>query len=306
MKPLAADDKVVSFRETMIAFSHSRTTDESMREYGRGIAGGLMFSIPLFYTAEMWQSGFILQPGRILLFAVATLGILLLYNRYSGLRRDASFAEVAIDSVEEMGIGLVLAAGMLALTGSIGLDSAPVESLGKIVMEAMTTAVGVSVGTAQLGAPDDGDKGEDGEEAELDAYLPQTAIALCGAVLFAANIAPTDEVPIIANQAAPLRLLAIAGVSLGICALVFYFAGFRGAGKRVARGSWFLALRGVATSYAVGLATSAAFLAFFGRFDGEPLFHCLALTVVLALPTVLGASAGRLLLQSDGDTSSSS
>lgn len=65
----------------MIAFSHSRTTGESLREYGRGIAGGLMFSISLSYTAEMWQLGFTLESWRILVFATATFGILLLYNR---------------------------------------------------------------------------------------------------------------------------------------------------------------------------------------------------------------------------------
>jgi len=79
----------------MIRFSHSRTVAESLREYGQGIAGGPMFSIPLFYTLEMWNSGSIMEPWRILL----------LYNRYVGLRRDATFAEVAIGSVGEMGTG---------------------------------------------------------------------------------------------------------------------------------------------------------------------------------------------------------
>lgn len=290
----------------MISFSHSRTIGESMREYGRGVAGGLMFAIPLFYTAEMWQSGFALEAWRILLFAMATFGLLLLYNRYSGLRRDASFAEVLIDSVEEMGIGLVLSATLLTLTGRIGFASAPTEALGKIVIQAMTTAVGVSVGTAQLGAPDDGDQGQDGDDSEAAAYLPQMAIALCGAILFAANVAPTDEVVVIASGSTPVRLLAIATVSIGICALVFHFADFRGAGKHVAGGSWLIAVRGVVSSYAVGLFSSAIFLGFFGRFDGEPLSHCLALTVVLGLPTVLGASAGRLLLQGGDDSSTSS
>jgi len=38
----------------MIRFSHHRSTAESLQEYGRGIAGGLMFSIPLLYTMEVW------------------------------------------------------------------------------------------------------------------------------------------------------------------------------------------------------------------------------------------------------------
>ncbi len=58
-----------------------------------------------------------------------------------------------------------------------------------------------------------------------------------------------------------------------------------------------ITVRGVVSSYAAGLWPSAALLGFFGRFDREPLFHCLALTVVLGLPAVIGASAGQLLLQ---------
>jgi len=118
----------------MIRFSHSRTVADSLREYGRGIAGGLMFSIPLFYTVEMWNSGFVIEPWRILLFAAATFGILLLYNRYVGLRKDATFAEVAIDSVEEMGIGLVLSAALLALLGvSFTGSGLPAKTAARVV-----------------------------------------------------------------------------------------------------------------------------------------------------------------------------
>ncbi len=265
----------------MIPFSHSRTTGESLREYGRGIAGGLMFSMPLLFTMEMWWSGFNMHPWRIVGFAATTFALLLLYNRFAGLRRDASLREVAIDSVEEMGIGLVLSAAVLALLGRIGWDQHPSEIMGKVVMEAMTVAIGVSVGTAQLGAPDDGDGGADGDESDddPDAYLPQLAIGLCAGVLFATNIAPTEEVVVLATENGPLRLLGIAAVSLGLCALIFYFADFRSAGRYVARGSWIITLRGIVSSYAVSLFASGVLLWFFGRFDAAPFSHCVGLTV---------------------------
>jgi len=38
---------------------------KSIQEYARGIAGGMMFSLPLLYTMEMWWSGFILHPLRL-------------------------------------------------------------------------------------------------------------------------------------------------------------------------------------------------------------------------------------------------
>lgn len=292
----------------MLRFSHHRNPAESLREYGRGIAGGLMFSVPLLYTMEVWQSGFMLHPGRILIYAIATFVLLLLYNRFAGLRRDASFVEVLIDSVEEMGIGLVLSALVLWLTGRIegGMDT--LELLGKIVMEAMTVAIGVSVGTAQLGASCDGDEGcADDIEENVNAFFPQLALALCGAVLFAANVAPTDEISVIAMESPPGKLLLIALSSILIGSLILQFSGFRGANRYVARDTVMHAVRGIVVTYAVALVVSLGSLWFFGRLDGEPFSQCLAQTVVLALPAILGASAGRLLLQvGDGPESKKS
>lgn len=291
----------------MIQFSHCRRPYESLREYGRGIAGGLMFSLPLLYTMEVWWAGFILHPWRILIYLGATFVMLMAYNRFAGLRRDASLAEVMIDSVEELGIGVFLSAVVLWMTGRIAVGMASEEVVGKIAVEAMTVAIGVSVGTAQLGGGRDGDEGFSGDDlAAVSGYLPQSAIALCGAVLFAANVAPTEEIAVIASEAGGLKLLAIAAASIGLGGLILHFAGFRGAAQWVAGGSWWIALRGLVTTYAVALVASAALLWFYARLDGEPFLQCLAMMVVLGLPAVLGASAGRLLLQSAGTGEESS
>ncbi|RYD37074.1 MAG: TIGR02587 family membrane protein [Verrucomicrobiaceae bacterium] len=284
----------------MIRFSHHRSTSESLQEYGRGIAGGLMFSMPLLYTMEVWWAGFMLHPGRILSYTVVTFALLLLYNRFAGLRRDATFLEVAIDSVEEMGIGLVLSAFILWLAGRIGWEMDRFEVLGKIVMEGMTVAIGVTVGTAQLGASDDGDGGlaGDDEEDSASAYFPQLSVALCGAVLFAANVAPTDEISVIAMESSPAKLLLFSLVSMLLASLILHFSNFRGSSRYVVKDTAMMAARGIFSTYAVALLASAGSLWFFGKLDGEPFSQCLGQTVVLGLPAVLGASAGRLLLQS--------
>lgn len=290
----------------MIDFSHARSPSESLREYGRGIAGGLMFSMPLLFTMEVWWAGFILHPLRILIYVLATFTLLLLYNRFAGLRRDASFAEVAIDSIEEMGIGIVLAAAVLWLTGRIGLEDNVTESVGKIVMEAMTVAIGVSVGTAQLGAPDDGDEGMGEEEAQdPKSYLPQVAIGLCGAVLFAANIAPTDEIEVLAVEMEPWKLALVPFAAMLVASLILHFTDFRGASTHASGDTVFLKVRAVITTYAVALVAASASLWFFGKLDDKPFPIALAQVVILAVPSVLGASAGRLLLQS-GDSKSTS
>jgi putative integral membrane protein (TIGR02587 family) len=108
-----------------------RPIAESLQEYGRGVAGGFLFSLPLLYTMEVWWSGFVLHPGRLVVGVAATFILLLGYNRYAGLRSGASFAEVVIDSVEELGLGLLLATSMLWLLGRITSDMRVEEIMGK-------------------------------------------------------------------------------------------------------------------------------------------------------------------------------
>ena len=284
-----------------------RTIAQSLREYGRGVAGGLIFSLPLLYTMEVWWAGFIAHPYRLLAYVLATFILLLGYNRFAGLRRDASMAEVAIDSVEEMGLGLVLAALALWLLGRIHSGMAAGEVMGRVVIEAMTVAIGVSVGTAQLGGGEDEDGGMSGdgdargakgsagdEEANFGA---QIVIAFCGAVLFAANVAPTEEIVMIAVEVSVWRLLGLTALSLALGALVLYFSEFTGARSFVRGGGFTAVFVGSVITYAVALVSSALVLWFFGRFDGQALLTCLAQTIVLGVAGTLGASAGRLLLQ---------
>jgi putative integral membrane protein (TIGR02587 family) len=234
----------------------------------------------------------------MLFYVLATFALLLLYNRFAGLRRDATFREVVIDSVEEMGIGLVIAAVILWLTGQLDRESGTYEITGKVVMEAMTVAIGVSVGTAQLGAECEGDEGMCGPEGKDDGqYLPQVAIALCGAVLFAANIAATDEVTMIARESTPGRILVLAVISMLGAAWTLAYSKMHGTDRHVRKETRIEHFRGVVTTYAVALVGSAGCLFFFGRFDGQPVGLGFAMCVVAGVPASLGASAGRLLLQ---------
>jgi putative integral membrane protein (TIGR02587 family) len=273
---------------------------ESLREYGRGLAGGLIFSLPLLYTMEVWWAGFIARPERLLGYLAFIFVLLLGYNRFAGLRHDASWLEVAIDSVEELGLGIVTSALMLFLLGRIGLRTTFDEAFGQIVVEAGVVAIGFSIGTAQLGADDEGDIGmgasDRDEEGEVH-FGGQLLITFCGAVLFAANVAPTEEILQVAVESAPERLIALAAASLIIGSLVLYFSNFTRAGRYSAVETHWQAFSGSIITYAVALVASAMILWFFGRFDDATLEMCVSQTVVLGLPATLGASAGRLLLQ---------
>jgi putative integral membrane protein (TIGR02587 family) len=128
----------------------------------------------------------------------------------------------------------------------------------------------------------------------------QVALAACGAVLFASNVAPTEEIVMIAAESSRWKVLGLALLSLGLCALVLFYSDFRGSSRAHPgdRRGWTMVVSRTVLNYAVALAASAFILWFFGRFTGVSLSACLAQTVVLGVAAALGASAGRLLLQS--------
>lgn len=271
------------------------TVAVSFKEYGRGLAGGLLFSLPLLYTQEMWRAGGLLTPERLLVGLAGTFLMLLGYNRFSGLRCDASLVEVAIDSVEELGLGLALAALLLAVLGGIDLSMSFEEAVGRVLICGLAVAIGVSVGTAQLGGDENDGMSED--TLRPPNFAGQMALACCGAVLVATNIAPTDEIPAIAGAMAPLGLMALSVLTLAVGAMVLHFSEFVGADRHTLRRNKADRATGVLGTYLVSVTAASALLWFFGRFEGDGLSVCLAQVVVLGLPTAIGASAGRLLLQ---------
>ena len=254
-----------------------------------------MFSLPMLYTMEVWWSGFLMSSLRILLLLGFTVLILLAYNTFAGVRSDETFWGVVIDSVEELGIGLLISTAVLSTLGRIEFGDAPREILGKIVVEAMLVAIGVSIGTAQLGDNDDESGGIEGEDGEPQSILSRLSMAACGAVIVVSNIAPTEEIVVLGLECDSRHFLVMVFVSLVLASTALSFSqlmGRSGDGPR-----WFRYGLGTCMTYAVTLMISALILWLFGRFDGRDFQECLDLTVVLALPGSIGASMGSLLLK---------
>jgi len=272
----------------------------SLREYARGVVGGLLFSLPLLYTMEVWWAGFISRPWHLLLYLATGFLLLFGYNRYAGLHEDASWLEVGFEAVEEMGLGLLVAAGILWLLGQIDGTMPPNEIIGKIVVEAVTVAIGVSVGAAQLSTGDGKGQGMAGSgDGERPLSLGgQIVLAVCGAVLFASNVAPTEEVVLIALEATRWKIFGLAVLSFGVGGVILFYSDFKGTGgMRSAEDGVGTMLLRMSLNYALALAASAFILWFFGRFDGVSPGIAIAQIVVLGVASSIGASAGRVLLR---------
>ena len=94
------------------------------------------------------------------------------------------------------------------------------------------------------------------------------------------------------------RLLALMVMSTALGALILYFSNFRRSGRFARIDTRGEAFAGAIISYAVAIVASAAALWFFGDLEGIGPGFAFAQIVVLSLPAAIGASAGRLLLQS--------
>lgn len=285
-----------------------RKVSQSLKEYARGIVGGLLFSFPLLYTMEVWWAGFSVSPLQLIVLMAVTFLLLLGYNRFAGMHPDASWRSVVIDSIEEMGIGFIVSFGVLYMLkriepGAMGIE----EILGKLVIEAMAVSIGVSIGTAQLGAnEDDEEQGDGKEEAETeensegirrDSKLGMVVLAFCGSIIVGGNVAPTEEVLMLAVQANPVHILFMAFVSLLISVVVIYFSNFKGTAREAPKDLMYSITFETCLSYLVALSASALALWFFGRFGNVSFEVAFAQCVVLGVLSSLGASAGRLLLK---------
>ncbi|MBJ6116608.1 TIGR02587 family membrane protein [Pontibacter sp. BT310] len=277
----------------------NRPVSKSLKEYARGITGGLLFSFPLLYTMEVWWAGFSATPIQLLTLVIATYLLLLGYNRYAGMRPGVTWRSVMIDSVEEMGIGLVLSFCVLLVLNRIQLTDMGMSSemMGKVIIEAMAVSIGVSIGTAQLGADIEEEDNEKLEEEKSPGRLGMIVLAFCGALLIGGNVAPTEEVVMLAVEAEPVHILLMALASLLLSVVVVYFSDFKGTAAKVSEDLLFWLTFDTCVSYLVALLASAFTLWFFGRFDNVSFWTAFSQTIVLGVLSSLGASAGRLLIK---------
>jgi putative integral membrane protein (TIGR02587 family) len=214
--------------------------------------------------------------------------IVLVFNAFNGFRRDSSVLEVVIDSVEAMGIGVVVALIALVLLGRIESGTALRDAAGQVALEAIPIAFGASLARAQLGGGDDGEGAAFGIPERL-------LVAAGGALLFSLNVAPTEEPVMIGLEASPAALLGVIVASLAVTLAIAFIAEFGGRRHR-ATGLLDRPWAETLVAYAISLAVAWLLLWSFGRVDGAGTRAIVGMTVSLGLVAALGAAVGRVLV----------
>ncbi|MBC7807791.1 MAG: TIGR02587 family membrane protein [Akkermansiaceae bacterium] len=283
---------------------HDHTWKDEIKDLMRGIGGAAIIGVPLVYTMEMWQVATTFNTTDILLLLCFGFTVCVGYNLFSGFRDGNGLTEAVKDAVEAVAIGVLLSTVLMALLGVIDSGTSLSETMSKIAVEAIPLAIGASVANTQFdGGQEDreasSDENPEAEETEnRHKLLREIGIAAAGSVVFAASIAPTEEVALVAQRLSPLGLIAVAVFSLALSYGMIFIADFTGSEKRHKDAGILQSPLGeTLLAYAVALAVSLAAVVFFHGVEiADSPFTVVALTVSLGLPAAIGGAAGRLIV----------
>lgn len=259
-------------------------------DLGRAFAGALIFNIPLLMTMEMWRQGAAMQPLRLLAFVLAGLPLLYGLARYAGFSHLRGLKNDLLDTAVALAVGFITATVLLALFGLIHWHAGPRQLAGMVALQAVPGAIGALVARRQMSGGDGSDAGDEDQAS----YVGELFLMAAGALFFALNVAPTEEMVLIAYKATPLHALALMMASILILHAIVFRAGFAGqeeAGHPVTAFFHF-----TLPGYAIALGVSLIALFVFGRTDGHAAAGVAQAMIVLGLPAAIGAAAARLLV----------
>ncbi|WP_299763101.1 TIGR02587 family membrane protein [Ramlibacter sp.] len=263
------------------------------RGLARAFAGAVIFGLPLMMTMEMWWLGFHMEPARLALLLAVFLPFLVLLSWHSGFEPTFSWRDDVVDALVAFAVGIVASLVILSACGLLARDMAWREIVGKVSLQALPASIGALLAQTQLGERDEAKSPRGGAEA----YASELFIMAVGALFLAFNLAPTDEMMVIALQCTEWQAIVLMLLALAAMHAFVYALAFRGSHDKPRDASaWSIFLRFTVTGYALVLLLCAWMLWSFGRFDGLSLLHAIKAVAVLAFPAAIGAAAARLIL----------
>ncbi len=267
----------------------------------RGLAGALLFSLPMLMTMEMWFLGFYVHPLRLLVLCTLNLPMLVLLAHYIGFEKSISWGAACRDAITAYGLAIVVSAGFLLLFNVFGAQATPQTIAATIALQAVPASIGALLGRSQLGGTSDDtedDEDEDnGGEVMDTGYWRELFMMVVGALFLNLNVAPTDEMNLIAFKLTPVHTLLMVVISIVLMHGFVYAVQFRGGHQRAEGVGWWRPfLLYTIPGYVVALVVSLYVLWTFERLDSVSLQHIMTTTVVLGLPASIGAASARLIL----------
>lgn len=284
----------------MAAVARTGGWGEELDGLQRGLTGGFLVGIPLIYTMETWWIGQSISMPRALLFVALAYLINLAFVAFAGFRRQEAGARRPFgDALVATAVAMVATAITLMLLNQLNTSHPLDVVVGRIAVDALPVSLGVSIANHVL-APREtrtSSEGDDGEaQRRLSPVMLDVGAAFAGALFLSLNIAPTEEVPMLATEVPTLMIPAIILFSLLVSYAIVFAAGFGGQESRLETpGAFQHPLTETVLAYVVSLATCTLTLWLYGQigFDTD-LYVIYAQVILLGLPATIGAAAGRL------------
>lgn len=255
---------------------------------GRAFGGALIFAFPLLMTMEMWALGIAMPPARLIALVLLALPLIYGLSDYAGFNAQRGWRDDLLNTLSALAVGFATSAAFLALFGLLGPDVSLGEAVRRITLQAVPAAIGATLARRQLGVG-----AEEGDE-DTASYFGELFLMTAGALVLAFNVAPTEEVVLIAWQMAGWQILLLALASIVLLHLLVFSVGF--AGQEDAGHPGAALFRFTLVGYAIAILVSLFVLWVFGRLDGQTPAMIVATTAVLAFPAALGAAVARLLV----------
>lgn len=258
---------------------------------GRGVAGALFFALPMLMTMEMWYLGFYMARERLLLLFILNIPLLVVLAHRIGFEKTVSWRDAARDAVVAYGIGILTSIIVLAALGLLRGDMSASELIGKIALQSVPASIGAMLGRSQLGNEDD-----DMEE-KATPYHSELFLMGVGALFLSLNIAPTDEMMVLAYKMTIWHALVVSLLSIALMHGLVYAVSFIGGHELSPETPWWHAfVRFTLPGYVVALAVSVLALWIFERLGDSSAIEIMVSVIVLGFPSALGAAGARLIL----------
>ena len=246
---------------------------------------------------EMWWYGRVVSEPTLLGMLAVAGGVVVLSILFGGFRRGR-VTHLGIDTLIVFGIGITISAVTLLVVGRIHPGQLPLSAAARMIaLEAIPCAIGAALAMTQFRPRDGSKKNIDRRIDRLSQDRQKVLATLVGAVFFAFNVAPTDELRMMALEAERVYFPLIVLFSLLVSYIIVFEADFAERPKGYTTGALGHPFAETLTSYALSLGVSYAFLAGFGHVTPEtPFYTQITTTVMLGYVTTIGGSAGRVLV----------
>jgi putative integral membrane protein (TIGR02587 family) len=270
---------------------------EANAEFGKGLArafaGAVLFGLPLLMTMEMWSLAFSARPDRVVLLLALFFPFLVGLSWHAGFEPTFSWRDDVVDALVAYAVGFAASFVVLALLGVLQRDMPLREIVANLCLQAVPASIGALLAQSLLGQRE----AEQESRGGVNAYASELFIMAVGALFLAFNLAPTEEMVLIAIDISPWNAVLLMVLSLAIMHAFVYSVNFRGRRHDPRQASSVnLFVRFTAMGYLLALLLSAWLLWSFGRLDGLSALNMLKAAMVLGLPASIGAAAARLIL----------